>query len=145
MESVFPLIRSQKFLSPAICRPAIGLILYNSAPLSGYPPIYPVALSLIELTFGLDPVEGARFVNALLFGLIIYLSGIFIRRHLVSPSFVLIRLASVNTVPCPFRTSFIQRFRNRSSYFWTLIFLLLLECCLNKRSVKLLLLLGTLV
>ena len=119
-----------------------GLTLYNSAPLIGYPPVYPVALSLVELTFGVDPVEGARFVNALIFGLIICLSGILFRRHLVSPPFVLVGLASVTLSPVLFE---------RSSYalaeplfiLWTLIFLLLLESYLNKRSVKLLLLLGT--
>ena len=119
-----------------------GLTLYNAAPLIGYPPVYPVVLSLVELTLGLDPVEGARFVNALIFGLIIYLSGIFFRRHLVSPAFVLVGLASVTLSPVLFeRSSF--ALSEPLFILWTLIFLLLLEGYLIKPSFKRLLLLGT--
>ena len=118
-----------------------GLTLYDSTPLALYPPIYPVALSLVELTTGLDPVEGARILNALLFGLIICLSGIFFRRHLVSPSFVLVGLASVTLSPVLFERS-VFALSEPLFILWTLIFLLLLETYLKKRSFKLLLLLA---
>lgn len=120
-----------------------GLTLYNSSPLIGFPPLYPIALSLVELTLGLDPVDGARLANALIFGLIICISGIFFHRHLVSPSLVLVGLASVTFSPVIFERVLFA-LSEPLFILWVLLFLLLLENYLYKRSVKHLFLLGTL-
>lgn len=118
-----------------------GLTLFDSSPLTLFPPVYPVALSLAEFVSRLDPVEGARYANALFFGLIIYLSGIFFRRHLGSPAFVTVGLASVTLSPVLFeRASF--ALAEPLFILWSLLFMLVLENYLERRSVKLLLLLG---
>ena len=75
-----------------------GVTLYDASPLTLQAPLYPTLLSLTELLSGLDPVEGARFINAGLFGLIVYLSGLLFRRRLARSSFVVVGLAAVS---CP--------------------------------------------
>lgn len=47
-------------------------------------PLYPYLLAAINIVFKLDPLISARYVNALLFGLCIYLSGKLAQRYLKS-------------------------------------------------------------
>lgn len=49
-------------------------------PMMDYHPLFPVTLAAIGL-FGLDPVDGARLVNACLFGASILLVGLTVYRH----------------------------------------------------------------
>jgi 4-amino-4-deoxy-L-arabinose transferase-like glycosyltransferase len=49
--------------------------LASNGPVTHFPPAFSSVLAFIGL-FGLDPLRGARFLNALLFGLNIFLSGI---------------------------------------------------------------------
>ncbi len=52
---------------------------FIDSPLTQYPPLYPMALALPE-TLGIDPLDGARWLNAILFGLLISLVGFSIRQ-----------------------------------------------------------------
>ena len=45
-----------------------------------WPPLFPMLLALF-VPFGIEPVDAARFVNALAFGLTIALAGFWLRRH----------------------------------------------------------------
>ena len=118
-----------------------GLTLYDSSPLLLQAPLFPLVLSLIERQFGLDPTEGVRYLNAGLFGLIVYLSGLLFLRRLVRPSTVIFGLLTVSLSPVLFRLS---TFALTEMLFilWTLVFLLLLESYLNERSITTLLLLS---
>src|SRR5512142_2341988 len=49
--------------------------LATDQPVTHFPPAFPAALTILGW-FGLDPLRGARFLNALLFGLNIALAGI---------------------------------------------------------------------
>ena len=58
-------------------------------------PLYPLLLGFLGYIFHSDPLILARFVNALLFGLIVYLSGILFKRHLKSLTLVYLGTVSV--------------------------------------------------
>ncbi|MDE0197467.1 MAG: phospholipid carrier-dependent glycosyltransferase [Caldilineaceae bacterium] len=118
-----------------------GLTLYDSSPLLLQAPLFPVVLSLIERQLGLDPTVGVRYLNAGLFGLIVYLSGLLFRRRLIRPSTVIFGMLAVSLSPVLFRLSTFA-LTELLFIFWTLVFLLLLESYLIERSVKLLLLLS---
>ena len=49
--------------------------LASNGPVTHFPPAYPSVLAFLGL-FGLDPLRGARFLNAVLFGLNTALMGI---------------------------------------------------------------------
>ncbi len=51
-----------------------GYTSYPGTPYTQWPPLFPTLLAGIALT-GVDPLEGARWLNALAFGLIVFLSG----------------------------------------------------------------------
>ena len=119
----------------------MGLTMYDSSPLTVQPPLYPAILSLTESLLGLDPVDGARIINAGVFGLIVYFSGLLFRRYFASLSFVAIGLVAVLLSPVLFRISI---------YAWTepifillsLLFLLLMDSYLEQKSTTFLLLLA---
>ncbi len=58
-----------------------GAVMYDGTPLLVQPPLYPALLATIDYVFGIDPLSKAHIVNAVLFGLIVYLSGLLFLRH----------------------------------------------------------------
>lgn len=118
-----------------------GLTLFDSSPLTIQAPLYPTILSLLELIFGLDPLEGARLVNAALFGIVVYLSGLLFRRRLARTSLVIVGMASVALSPVLFSVS-TYALTEPLFILWTLVFLLLLDEYLKKRSSALLILIA---
>ncbi len=68
-----------------------GLATFNDAPLVAWPPLFPALLAGIKVLLGIDPLLSVRVVNALLFGLIVWLSGVLCFRHL-SSSFLTVLL-----------------------------------------------------
>ncbi|MHB1688693.1 MAG: glycosyltransferase family 39 protein [Ignavibacteriaceae bacterium] len=59
------------------------------------PPLYPVLLAAIKAILYIDPLVSAGYVNAFLFGIIIYLSGLFLLKNLKSLSLVFLGTISV--------------------------------------------------
>ena len=115
-----------------------GLTLYDSSPLTIQAPLYPALLALLELFTELDPLEGARFINAGLYGLIVYHSGLLLRRRLVHSSSVVVGLGAVSLSPVLFSVS-AYALTEPLFILWTIVFLLLLDNYLNERSLALLL------
>jgi hypothetical protein len=70
-----------------------GFLTYNGTHLVAQPPLYPILLAVIKKIFFIDPVISAGYVNAILFGLIIYFSGLLLFRYL--KSFALVLLGTV--------------------------------------------------
>ena len=74
----------------------IGIITYNNTPLIAQPPLYPAILGAIDFAFGVDPLLSANIVNAILFGLTLYLSGLLFSKYLTSsPYFALLGTVSL--------------------------------------------------
>lgn len=68
-----------------------GLIDYNGALTIIWPPLYPTLLALVSRTLGMDPLSIANIVNALIFGLIVYVGGKVIFKHFsFFPTFALV-------------------------------------------------------
>jgi hypothetical protein len=63
-----------------------------------WPPLFPVILSLLG-RLGVEPWDGARFVNAFAFGLTVYMSGLLFRKVLVSRMLVLAAIAAALLSP----------------------------------------------
>ena len=61
-----------------------GIESHGGRPLVVQPPFYPAILAAIDLALGVDPLSSAHIVNALLFGLIVYLGGLLALKHLSS-------------------------------------------------------------
>ncbi len=73
-----------------------GFLTYNGLHLIVQPPLYPIVLAVIKKILFIDPQISAGYVNAILFGLIIYLSGLLLSRYL--NSFVLIFIGTVSVL-----------------------------------------------
>ncbi len=61
----------------------------NLEPITQWPPLFPFALAVIGL-LGIDPVEGARILHVVLFGLNILVAGLIIQKFTKSSIFALI-------------------------------------------------------
>ncbi len=73
-----------------------GAVSYDGAPMVLWPPLYPAFLAGIHYVSGVDPLSSAPIVNAVLFGVIIYLSYLLFLRHSESSrAFPLVGAASV--------------------------------------------------
>ncbi len=72
-----------------------GLLTYDGSALVLQPPLYPFLLSVTEKVFYIDPMISAGYLNAFLFGLIIYSSGLFLLRHLNSLILILLGTTAV--------------------------------------------------
>lgn len=59
------------------------------------PPLYPLLLAAIKKIFFIDPLISAGYLNAILLGLIVYYSGLFLLKHLKSLLLTIIGTASI--------------------------------------------------
>jgi hypothetical protein len=74
----------------------VGVVSYDGEPLVAQPPLYPSLLSIGQLALGVDPLAFAPLLNALLFGLTLWLAGVLFRRHLTeSPALAVLGVAAV--------------------------------------------------
>ncbi len=60
-----------------------GFTNYEGKHLSSWPPLFPATLA-VGVFFGLDAPDAARFLNATAFGLIVFLSGLYLSRRVES-------------------------------------------------------------
>ena len=65
-----------------------GVMSYNGSPLVVQPPLYPLFLAIVNVFLGIDPLTAAPIINAGLFGLLIYMSGLLFFEYL-KPSMLL--------------------------------------------------------
>lgn len=63
-----------------------GITSFTNKPLTMFPPLYPVCLGVIDVIFNIDPLTSVLFVNAILFGLVIFTSGILMYKYLNLPA-----------------------------------------------------------
>ncbi len=64
------------------------------SPYTSWPPLFPTLLAALGLT-GLDPAKGARVLNAVAMGGIVFASGLFFRRCLTSKPLALVGVCSI--------------------------------------------------
>jgi hypothetical protein len=73
-----------------------GIIGYDGYYLVLQPPLYPMLLGAIKMIMFTDPLVSAGYVNSILFGLIIYISGLFLLKHL--NSYVLVLFGTITVL-----------------------------------------------
>lgn len=73
-----------------------GFLTFDGSYLVVQPPLYSIMLALINKITLIDPQISAGYANALLFGLIVYLTGLLLLKHL--QSFVLVILGTVSVL-----------------------------------------------
>jgi hypothetical protein len=73
----------------------IGFVNYDGYFFVLQPPLYPFLLAAVKIIFLLDPLISAGYLNAILFGLIIYYSGLFLLKLLKSLPLTIIGTASI--------------------------------------------------
>lgn len=72
-----------------------GLLSYNGLPITEWPPLYPVILALCSYSLGISIALSAVVLNAVLFGLIIYKTGMILKNYLSSKTLIIVGLLSV--------------------------------------------------
>lgn len=117
----------------------MGFTHFDGTPLTGWAPLYPALIALIDLALGVQPLSGARFFDAAAFGLIVFLSGLLFQRYLNEPFLVVVGTAFVLLSPDMLRLS---TYGLSEPFFilLTIVFLLGLNRYLNKNSLLTLLL-----
>lgn len=74
----------------------LGVVPYHGTPLVLQPPLYPALLAFFDYFFEIDPLSSASVVQAVLFGLVVFFSGIlFLRLLKTFVGFALLGTASV--------------------------------------------------
>ena len=105
-------------------RPGFGVMFVQ------WPPLLPMLLALL-VPFGLEPVDSARFVNALAFGLTIALAGFWLGRNLDSRLLALAGTVAVATA-APLNDIFSYAMSEPLFILFTLLALMGLESFLNR-------------
>src|SRR5574338_299034 len=72
-----------------------GFLSYNGLPITEWPPLYPIFISLIRFIFGTDSSISVVILNALLFGCIIYRSGLILYKYINTKIIIIVGLLSV--------------------------------------------------
>lgn len=72
-----------------------GFLSFDGLPVVNWPPLYPVLLSFITFSFGIEAETSALIVNLVLFGLTIYSFGQLCKKYLNSELLIVIGLISV--------------------------------------------------
>lgn len=109
--AVVMVLRSTAMLGPGMSSDAVsyvsvaehllagkGYLDYNGAPYVHWPPLFPTILAVLGLA-GIKPLDGARLVNAISFGVIIFSSGLIFLRSVRSRLLVIV--GSVAILLCP--------------------------------------------
>ena len=109
-----------------------GLLSPGGGQMVLFAPFLPMALAFLSL-FGIEPVDGGRFLNATAFGLLILVSGLYLNRRLESRSISLgVAVAVMVALPLSHAASTLM---SESLFILlTLLALMPLESFLNRRS-----------
>ena len=109
-----------------------GLLTPGGGQMVLYAPFLPMALAFLSL-FGIEPVDGGRFLNATAFGLLILVSGLWLSRRLESPPIALgVAVAVMASLPLAHAASTLLS--EPLFVLFTLLALMPLESFLNRRS-----------
>jgi hypothetical protein len=118
----------------------LGVVSYDGAPLIVQPPLYPVLLATVDYVFGIDPLSAANVVNAVLFGLIVYLSGLLFFKLLKSSVALALLGTAYITVSIPLVEVSLMAWSEPLFISLVLLYLIFFESYLAKADITLLVL-----
>lgn len=122
----------------------MGAIRWDGAPLIEHAPLYPALLAMIAYVFKVDPISSAPIVNSVLYGLVVYLSGLLFFRYLKSYAFTILGAVSV-LVGIPLIRVSLWAWSELFFIFFILLYLISFELYLTKGDIKFILLLSCIV
>lgn len=73
----------------------LGFLSYNGLPITEWPPLYPILISLLRFIFCLNSASSSIILNSLLFGFIIYRSGLILHKYINTKTFIIVGLIAV--------------------------------------------------
>jgi 4-amino-4-deoxy-L-arabinose transferase-like glycosyltransferase len=112
----------------------LGATSLDGNPLVLQAPFYSLLLACIDRLFGVDPLSSAPVVNALILGLLVYVSGSLISRHLTQGYvFALLGAAAVLLSPALFGVS-VMAWSEPLFVLFVVLFLLCLESWLQDKG-----------
>lgn len=103
-----------------------------------WPPLFPTLLAAMGLS-GIDPLELARYVNAIAFGLTVFLGGAWVYRHTRSPLFALLGAGAI-LLSKPLMANAIYALTEALFVLFSLAFVIAIEDFLARRRMPSLLL-----
>lgn len=86
-DSVEYIVASKTFVD------GLGFLMLNNQPMVWWPPVYPILLGLVSKILSTDSLYTARILNSLIFGMIVFLSGVLINRNIKSSSLLTVLCA----------------------------------------------------
>ena len=109
-----------------------GLLSPGGGQMTGFLPFFSIAMAFLSL-FGIEPVDGGRFLNATAFGMLILVSGLWLRRRLeLQPIALGVAVAVMAALPLSHAAS--TSLSEPLFILFTLLALMPLESFLNRRS-----------
>lgn len=108
-----------------------GYLLYDGHPYIQWPPLFPAMLAALGLV-GIQPIDGARYVNAIIFGLIIFTSGQILLRHIRSKNLALLGAVFILLSP-PLLSVSVMAWTEPLFTLLAILFIIQLGKLLNKR------------
>jgi 4-amino-4-deoxy-L-arabinose transferase-like glycosyltransferase len=72
-----------------------GFIGYNKESFVIQAPLYPIILAFIKIAFGIAPLTSTGVINAIIFGFIIYITGLILLKHFTSSITVLFAIIAI--------------------------------------------------
>ena len=109
-----------------------GLLSPGGGRLAQFAPFFPIAMAFLSL-FGIEPIDGGRFLNIAAFGLLILASGLYLSRRLESQPIAL-GVAVAVMVSIPLAHSASTLLSEPLFILFTLLALMSLESFLHRRS-----------
>ena len=119
-----------------------GFVSFDGEPLTLWPPLYPGILAIISRIFGTDPLLTAPVVNAVIFGLIVYLAGMVLFKYLSSSPILAIEGTLAILFATPLFSISVVAFSEPLFILLVLLSFIFLETYLSTKSVTSLVLLS---
>lgn len=112
-----------------------GFIGYDGNAVVLQPPLYPILLSLIQIILHVDPLVSSGYLNAILFGFIIYFSGLFLLKSLYSEALFFLGTVIVFVSYILVGTS-LMALSESLFIFLSILFLIFLNNYIEKNSIS---------
>jgi hypothetical protein len=119
-----------------------GYLNFTGSPFVNWPPLFPTLLALSGLV-GINPLDGARFLNAFVFGLIIFTSGQLFLAHIRSRTLAILGTVSI-LLSAPLFAASVRAWSDPLFILLIVLFFMYLPRFLNEKRLVLLFFLSVL-
>jgi hypothetical protein len=122
-----------------------GFVIYDNNLLIAQPPFYPLLLAVVDYIFKLNTISSARILNAIIFGFIVFLSGLLFLKYLKSYKLLSIIGTLSVLVSIPLINISLMAWSESLFIFFTILYIISCEYYLEKPNILSVLLLSLIV